>query len=88
MQALERFGTPAFLIVPNDILRLDAKTWKARYRLRVIAPIGAHEKVSEVVPVDAVTVDLGDPLVTYFTVAGTADREAARYSSRTKTESR
>jgi hypothetical protein len=31
MRALEQFGEPAFLIVPNDHHRLDANIWKKRY---------------------------------------------------------
>ncbi|MEO7112610.1 MAG: hypothetical protein ABI183_19345 [Polyangiaceae bacterium] len=78
MRALESFGTPTYLIVPSDIHRLDAKTWKDRYpAIQVIAPAGAQKKVEELLPVDAVTVDFGDPSVIYFTVAGTAQREAA-----------
>lgn len=78
MQALEAYGTPAYLIVPGDIHRMDAKPWKARYpSLQVIAPAGAREQVEKVVPVDATDVDFGDPAVHYLTVPGTAEKEAA-----------
>lgn len=78
MSVLEGFGTPAFLIVPNDIHRMDAKAYKQRYpAMKVIAPAAARAKVEEIVPVDATTVDFGDPTVRYVTVAGTAQREAA-----------
>ncbi len=78
MQALERYGTPSFLIVPNDIHRMDAKAWKDRYpSLVVVAPPGAREKVAEVVPVDASEIDFGDPRVHYVNVPGTAGHEAA-----------
>lgn len=78
MRALESFGTPAYLIVPNDIHRMDVKAWKVRYpALRVIAPAAARAKVEAVVAVDATTVDFGDPGVTYVTVPGTGEREAA-----------
>ena len=30
MRALEEFGKPAFLVVPNGHHRLDAKIWKSR----------------------------------------------------------
>jgi hypothetical protein len=77
MRALEAYGTPAFLIVPGDIHRMDAKPWKDRYpALRVIAPAGAREKVEEVVPVDATSVDFGDPAVHFMTMPGTGDMEA------------
>jgi hypothetical protein len=78
MSQLEAFGTPAFLVVPNDIHRMDVKAWKNRYpSIRVIAPEAAREKVGELVPVDASSVDFGDPSVRYVSVPGTADREAA-----------
>lgn len=77
MHALESYGRPAYLIVPNDIHRMDAKPWKDRYpALRVIAPAGAREKVEEVLPVDATEVDFGDPAVRFMTMPGTGDREA------------
>ena len=78
MATLESFGRPAFLIVPNDHHRLDAKAWKDRYpEVRVVAPKGSREKVEEVVPVDTTAPDFGDPNVQFVTVAGTRDREAA-----------
>lgn len=78
MTELEYFGWPAFLIVPSDIHRMDAKPWKDRYpQLKVIAPAGARAKVEEVVKVDATTVDFGDPTVRFVTVPGTDEREAA-----------
>jgi hypothetical protein len=78
MRALEDFGTPAYLIVPSDIHRMDASAWKQRYQaMRVVAPAGARAKVEEIVPVDATDVDFGDPAVRFLTVPGTGDREAA-----------
>jgi hypothetical protein len=78
MTALEAFGTPAYLIIPNNIHRMDAKPWKDRYpALKVITPAGARAKVQEVVTVDATDVDFGDPTVRFVPVSGTADREAA-----------
>src|SRR5882724_90295 len=39
MQELEAWGTPAFLIVPSALHRLDALAFKARYpALRVFGP--------------------------------------------------
>jgi hypothetical protein len=78
MNQLEAFGTPAFLIVPNAIHRMDARAWKERYPdIQVIAPAAARTKVEEVVAVDATSADFDDPAVTYLAVPGTADREAA-----------
>ncbi|HKU45175.1 MAG TPA: hypothetical protein VJR89_43745 [Polyangiales bacterium] len=53
MQELERWGKPAFLIVPGAVHRLDAPAYKARYpELRVFCPRGARKRVAEVVAVD------------------------------------
>lgn len=77
MNALESYGTPAYLIVPGDIHRMDAKPWKDRYpTLKVIAPAGARDKVNEIVPVDATTVDFGDPAVHFMAMPGTGEQEA------------
>lgn len=78
MRAIEDFGAPAYLVVPNDIHRMDARIWKDRYPLlRVIAPPGARDRVEEVVRVDAINVDFGDPKVRFIAVPGTGGREAA-----------
>jgi hypothetical protein len=78
MRRIEDFGTPAFLIVPNDHHRMDAGIWKERYpAMRVIAPAGSREKVEEEVGVDATEGDFGDPDVRFVTVAGTDGREGA-----------
>ena len=77
MNALESYGRPAYLIVPGDIHRMDAKPWKDRYpALQVIAPAGGRDKIQEVVPVDATEVDFGDPQVRFMTMPGTDDKEA------------
>lgn len=78
MASIERFGRPAFLIVPSDIHRMDAKIWKDRYPdLFVVAPEGAKDRVEQVVPVDATHAELRDPRVRYVTVPGTEEGEAA-----------
>jgi hypothetical protein len=78
MEALERFGSPTFLVVPSDRHRLDAKIWKERYpQLLVLTPQGAREKVNEVVPVDATQFDFRDASVRFLTVPGTEGHEAA-----------
>ncbi|MEP6503251.1 MAG: hypothetical protein ABJD97_07980 [Betaproteobacteria bacterium] len=78
MAALETYGRPAYLIVPSDKHRLDAKTWKDRYpEIQVVAPEGAQAKVKEAVPVDTVTPRFDDPNVQFATVPGTRGREAA-----------
>ena len=78
MGALENFGRPAFLVVPNDMHRQDAFAWKQRYPgSTVIAAAGARTKVEEVVPVDTSTPDFGDDAVRFVEVAGTGGRESA-----------
>jgi hypothetical protein len=78
MAQLEGWGTPAYLIVPGELHRMDAKIWKDRYPLmKVITPAGVRSKVEELVPVDATHVEFDDPRVRYVTVPGTEDREAA-----------
>ena len=78
MAALEAFGIPRYLVVPNDIHRMDVKAWKERYpELTVIAPPHARRKVQELVPVDATAVDFPDPAVQLAMVRGTDGREFA-----------
>jgi hypothetical protein len=78
MQALEAWGRPSFLIIPNERHRMDARIWKERYpALHVIAPVGARAKAEEVVPVDGTSADFADPRVRFVTVPGTDGREAA-----------
>jgi hypothetical protein len=78
MAGLEAFGRPAFLIVPSDKHRLDAKIWKNRYPgMQVVAPPGARSKVEEVVHVDTVAPSFDDPNVQFMVVPGTCGREAA-----------
>ena len=78
MRALENYGSPAFLVVPNDHHRLDAKIWKDRYpTIEVIAPEGSRKKVEEAVHVDTTDPVFGDPNVEFVTVPGTRGHEAA-----------
>ena len=78
MRVLATYGKPAFLVVPSDKHRLDAKIWKDRYPdMLVIAPLGARRKVEKVVHVDAFLPQFDDPAVEFITVPGTAGHEAA-----------
>jgi hypothetical protein len=78
MQALEDYGRPAFLVVPNDHHRLDAKVWKDRYpEMQVVAPEGSRKKVEQAVHVDTTQPQLRDPNVQFVTVPGTRAHEAA-----------
>ena len=78
MIALEVWGQPAFLIVPSDKHRLDAKIWKKRYpAIQVVTPPGARAKVEELVAVDTVEPDFKDQDVDFMVVPGTRGHEAA-----------
>jgi len=78
MTRLESYGRPAFLIVPSDKHRLDARPWKNRYpAMQVVAPEGARAKVEDVVPVDTVAPEFDDPNVQFVAVPGTRGHEAA-----------
>jgi hypothetical protein len=77
MGKLERFGTPAFMIVPGSFHRRDAKIWKDRYpAIRVVAPPGVRAAAEKVVPVDATEIAANDPDVEFFGLPGTGGREA------------
>jgi hypothetical protein len=78
MIALEVYGRPAFLIVPNGHHRLDAGAWKERYpAIVVIAPEGARAAVDRKVHVDTSDPDFDDPDVEFIAVEGTDAQEAA-----------
>ena len=78
MARIEAMGRPAFLIVPGDGHRMDAKIWKDRYPdIRVMTPPGARAAVTEVVAVDATDDILDDPDVSFQIVPGTGRHEAA-----------
>lgn len=78
MAALEGYGRPAFLIVPSDKHRLDAKIWKDRYPLMQVAtPEGARVKVEETVHIDTVAPRFDDPNLQFMAVPGTRGHEAA-----------
>jgi hypothetical protein len=78
MLAIEAFGVPEYLIVPNDLHRMDAKIWKDRYpEMVVIAPAGVRRKVEQVVPVHRTAIDFDDPRVRVVSVRGTEDHEIA-----------
>jgi hypothetical protein len=78
MAKLERFGTPAFMIVPGSYHRRDAKIWKDRYpAIRIVAPPGVRAAAEKVVPVDATEIVADDPEVEFFGLPGTGGQEAA-----------
>jgi hypothetical protein len=78
MARLDAFGRLAWLVVPGDDHRLDAKIWLQRYpSTHVAAPAGARNKALEVVPVESTSPDFGDTNVQWVTVPGTREHEAA-----------
>lgn len=53
MARIEAWGTPAFLVVPSEVHRLDAPAYKTRYpSLQVYAPRGSSKAVSDVIALD------------------------------------
>src|SRR5437870_2448667 len=78
MAELEAYGNPAYLIVPGDKHRLDAKIWKDRYpEMHVVVPEGSRAKVEQIVPVDTTAPRFDDPSLHFVTVPGTREHEAA-----------
>jgi hypothetical protein len=78
MRELEALGTPAFLVVPSHLHRLDIAAWKERYPdARVAAPSGSRAKVERVVRVDTTSPDFGTNAVRFVELPGTTGREAA-----------
>jgi hypothetical protein len=78
MARLDSFGRMAWLVVPGDDHRLDAKPWLQRYpTMHVVAPAGARDRALEVVPVESTSPDFGDANVRWVTVRGTREHEAA-----------
>jgi hypothetical protein len=78
MARLDSLGRMAWLAVPADDHRLDAKPWLQRYpTMHVAAPAGAREKALEGVPVEATSPDFGDTNVRWGGVPGTREHEAA-----------
>ena len=79
MAELERFGTPAYLIVPSAIHRLDAPAYKRRYpSLRVFAPKGSRKRVEEQIAVDGVYEDFPhSDVLRLETLNGVGDAEGA-----------
>ena len=79
MAEIERFGTPAFLFVPNGGHRLDAAAYKKRYpALRVFAPKGSRARVEQVVPVDGAYEDFpSNDVVRCETLHGVGESEGA-----------
>lgn len=72
MKAIEAWGQPAVLYVPNAFHRQDALIWKKRYPdIKVVAPSGGRKRISKIVPVEATIEDAPhDDTVQLKTLAG------------------
>lgn len=79
MVEIERWGKPAYLLVPNGFHRQDAYIFKQRYpELKVLCPKGATAKVAKEVSVDgSYEQDVGDTSVRLFHWRGSTEREGA-----------
>jgi len=77
MQAIEAFGTPSFLVVPNGLHRLDIHAFKERYPgLQVLCARAVRPQVEKNVAVDGDTADFPeDPDVQLVTMRGTKTDE-------------
>ena len=80
MAELEAWGTPAFLIVPSALHRLDAAAYRARYpALRVFGPRGARKAIEQIgLPLDGLLQDFPhDSQISFRPIAGINDKEGA-----------
>lgn len=77
MAEIDAWGPVGLIAVPNGWHRLDAKVFRDRYPMAVVAsPAGARKKVAEVTPVGATFDELGDdPAVQLHALDGTKQRE-------------
>jgi hypothetical protein len=77
-QALERFGTPAYLVVPSVSYCEAAKRVKNRFPdLAVVAPAGVQAKLGPDLRVDQTAIAFDDSSVCLVTIPGTDNAEAA-----------
>lgn len=77
MARIEALGEIAWLIVPSAAHRLDSRPFRKRYPdAKIVTAPGAMDGVTEAVPVDCTTADLG-PSADLMTVAGASQSEVA-----------
>ena len=73
MEALEKLGRPAIMVMPHDRHQMDAPFYKRRYPdLRVLAPEPRHARK---VPVDGDLSELGALGINAYVLPGTTYRE-------------
>jgi hypothetical protein len=77
VKAIEAWGAPSALLVPNGFHRLDAHAWKARFAAsKVYCPAGATKRVADQVAVDGpYEAFAGDDTVRLETLDGTGQSE-------------
>jgi len=81
MQALERLGDPAVLLVPSAYHRIDAARFKTRYpQSKVLCPTAARKAVSKVVALDGTYDDFpSDPSVSVRLLGGLGGTEGVMF---------
>jgi len=73
MEALERLGRPAIMVMPHDRHGMDAPFYKHRYPdLRILAPEPGHARK---VPIDGDISELGELGINAYVLPGTTYRE-------------
>ena len=79
MAEIDKWGPPAYVIVPGGYHRMDAPAYKRRYpAVKVLAPRGARSKVEEVMPVDGTYEDFPeDTSVAFQMIPGIDEKEGA-----------
>src|SRR5262245_20508313 len=78
MRELEAWGTPACIVVPNGLHRLDARIFKQRYPdARVMGPSGHRKRIGQVIKLDLTYEEFSDPSVRFEYLEGLAKVEAA-----------
>jgi hypothetical protein len=79
MAEIDKWGPPAYVIVPSGYHRMDAPAYKRRYpAVKVLAPRGARSKVEEVMPVDGTYEDFPeDTSVAFQMIPGIDEKEGA-----------
>jgi len=79
MRALEAWGKPAYIVVPNSFHRMDSVIYKQRYpEADVLCPQTARKKVAEVVKVSGHLDEMPkDADVELFHLRGLKEREGA-----------
>jgi len=86
MADIERWGEPAFCVVPNRRHRLDAPAFRSRYPrlLKIVCPAVVRARVERVTPVDG-DYQMLPPEIAWRTLATKDDEAAFLFRSRKRT---